>query len=320
MAEVKHVAVEAGEDGVRLDRFLRRRWPNLTQIQVFKLARGGQIRVDGGRAKADTRLRAGTIVRVPPLPEAPPSGRLALDAREIAFVKSLVLWEDDEIIILNKPAGLAVQGGTKTMRHLDRLLGAWGEGERRPRLVHRLDRDTSGALALGKTPAAAAFLARAFAERAPRKTYWAIVAGVPEAARGTIDIALIKTGAEDRERMNPAAGDPRGQTAITDYVVLAAIDRRAAWLALRPVTGRTHQLRVHLLSIGNPILGDPKYNTADSRALSGSLKLQLHARRLSLPRPGGGVLDVSAPISPEMALGFARFGLVESDLAADPFE
>jgi 23S rRNA pseudouridine955/2504/2580 synthase len=321
VAEVRTLTVEASEDGVRLDRWFRRRWPHLTHVQINKLARSGQIRVDGARARAETRLLAGAKVRVPPLPEAPARAegpRLA--DKDRAFVKGLVLYEDDVVLALNKPAGLAVQGGTKTSRHLDRLLAAWGEGLERPRLVHRLDRDTSGVLVLGKSPAAAAKLAGAFARRRTQKTYWAIVAGVPKPAEGIIDLPLSKQGFGDREMMAPAARkDPRAEPAETEYVTVSRAGPRASWLALRPITGRTHQLRAHMLAIGHPILGDPKYHDAASAELSGDLKLQLHARRIVLAHPTRGELALEAPLSPEMAAGFARFGFEEAEALADPF-
>jgi len=321
MGEVKTLSVGVGEDGVRLDRWLRRRWPHLGQTQIHKLARSGQIRVDGARAKADTRLAAGAMVRVPPLPEAPPpEARDGLNARDTAFAHSLVLYEDDEVLVLNKPAGLAVQGGTKTSHHIDRLLSAWGEGLDRPRLTHRLDRDTSGVLVLGKSPNAAARLAGAFAKRRAQKTYWAIVESNPRPVDGVIEIPLMKTGVGDREMVMPAdPKNPRAQPAVTDFVTVSRAGPRAAWLALRPHTGRTHQLRAHLLAIGHPILGDPKYNTPSSVATSGPLKLQLHARRLTLPHPGRGLIDVEAPLSPEMSAGFARFGFDIHEADDDPF-
>jgi 23S rRNA pseudouridine955/2504/2580 synthase len=310
MSEVKLITVGEAEDGVRLDRWLRRRWPTLGQTQIHKLARSGQLRVDGARVKADSRLTAGSTVRVPPLPEGPlRRARAEISDRDAAFARSLVLHEDDEVLILNKPAGLAVQGGTKTLHHIDRLLGAWGEGARRPRLTHRLDRDTSGVLALGKTPEAAARLAGAFARRRARKIYWALVEGKPSPAEGIIDLPLAKIGIDDRERMVPVdPADPNGKAAISEYATLAHAGPRAAWLELQPHTGRTHQLRAHLLALGHPILGDPKYHTPASVEASGPLKLQLHARRLVMPHPAGGSIDVTAPLSPEMAEGFARFG------------
>ena len=319
--EVQQITVAEPDDGVRLDRWLRRRWPQLGQTQIHKLARSGQLRVDGGRAKAETRLAAGAVVRVPPFAGTAPERSVeSLSSADKAFAKSLVLYEDGDVLVLNKPAGLAVQGGTKTARHIDRLLGAWGEGLSRPRLVHRLDRDTSGVLALGKSPASAARLAAAFAERDTRKTYWAIVAGSPPEDRGRIDISLVKFGVDDREKMVPVeSNDSAARPALSDYVVLGRADDRASWLAMRPITGRTHQLRAHALALGVPILGDPKYNTIASRAASGALKLQLHARRLVIPHPVKGVVDVEAPISPELQAGFDRFGFEAMNVSGDPF-
>jgi 23S rRNA pseudouridine955/2504/2580 synthase len=322
---VKTLTVDAAEDGVRLDRWFKRRWPHLNHIQIQKLARSGQIRVDGGRAKPDTRLCAGAEVRVPPLPDAPAEGeREGLSARDIAFAKSLVLYEDEEVLALNKPCGLAVQGGTKTTRHVDRLLSAWGEGLARPRLVHRLDRDTSGVLVLGKTPGAAARLSGAFARRKAKKTYWAIVAGNPKPNEGRIELHLVKKGVGDREMVVPA--DPKeagAEPADTEYITLARAAHRAAWMALRPHTGRTHQLRAHMKAIGHAIVGDPKYGDAASDALSGALsgglKLQLHARRLTLPHPSSGTLVIEAPLSPEMKAGFAHFGFDEREADPEPF-
>lgn len=315
--------VAAGEDGSRLDRWFKRRWPHLNHIQLNKLLRTGQIRVDGGRAKADTRLTAGAQIRVPPLPEAPEAGekRTGLSPRDAAFVRSLVLYEDDEVLALNKPAGLAVQGGTKTTHHIDRLLSAWGEGLQRPRLVHRLDRDTSGVLLLGKTPSAAARLSGAFAKRKAQKTYWAIVAGAPKPAEGVIELPLVKKGVGDRELVVPA--DPKefgADPAETEYVTLSRASQRVTWMALWPHTGRTHQLRAHMKAIGHPILGDPKYSDEASTGLSEGLKLLLHARRVTLPHPGGGLLVVEAPISPEMKAGFDRFGFDEHEADPEPFK
>ncbi len=321
MSEVRTLTVDAGEHGVRLDRWFRRRWPHLTQGQIQRLARSGQIRVDGARAKADTRLAAGASVRVPPLPEAPElAPRERLSSHERAFIRGLVLYEDDVVLALNKPAGLAVQGGTKTRRHIDRLLEAWGDGMDRPRLVHRLDRDTSGVLVLGKTPAAAAKLAGAFAHRRTAKTYWALVAGTPKPGEGVIDLPLAKQGFGDREMMAPAGPKhPKAEPAQTEYLTISRAAQKAAWLALRPHTGRTHQLRAHMLALGHPILGDPKYRTQASAALSADLKLQLHARRIVLPHPRGGELALEAPLSPEMRAGFERFGFEEHEAPAEPF-
>ncbi len=320
--EVRTLTVAEGEEGVRLDRWFKRRWPHLNHVQISRLARSGQIRVDGARARPDTRLAAGSQVRVPPLPDPPPDGgRTAISERDAAYARSLVLYEDEEVLALNKPAGLAVQGGTKTVKHVDRLLSAWGEGLERPRLVHRLDRDTSGVLLLGKTPAAAARLSGAFAKRRVKKIYWAIVCGNPKPSEGVIELHLVKKGVGDRELVVPA--DPKefgAEPAESEYVTLARAAHRAAWMALQPHTGRTHQLRAHMLAIGHPILGDPKYGDEASGTLSEGLKLQLHARRLELPHPSRGQLMVEAPLSPEMKAGFARFGFDLHEAPNDPFE
>jgi len=307
--QVQTLEVTPAEDGVRLDRWLKRRWPALNHVQIHKLTRSGQIRVDGGRVKPDARLVAGARVRVPPLHAAPPPTAGVSD-RDAAYARSLVLYEDDQILALNKPAGLAVQGGTKTHQHVDRLLSAWGEGLDRPRLVHRLDRDTTGVLVLGKGRAAAARLAQAFAGRDAAKTYWAIVAGRPRQPSGTIDMPLAKSGFGERERMAPAKG---GQRAETDYATIAHAGEEAAWLALQPYTGRTHQLRAHMQAIGHPILGDRKYGDDRSAAATAGLKLQLHARRIDLPHPAGGRIAIEAPLSPELRAGFERFGFDEAD-------
>ena len=321
MKEVKTLTVAAGEDGSRLDRFLKRRWPHLNHVVLNRLTRTGQVRVDGARAKVDTKLTVGAQVRVPPLPDAPPPGEVQkLPAREIAFAKSLVLYEDDEVLALNKPCGLAVQGGTKTVKHIDRLLSAWGEGLERPRLTHRLDRDTSGVLVLGKTPAAAARLSGAFAKRKAKKTYWAVVAGQPKPAEGLLELPLVKKGVGDRELVVPA--DPKelgAEPAETEFVTLSRAAGRVTWMALRPHTGRTHQLRAHMKAIGHPILGDPKYGDETSNALGEGLKLQLHARRLAIPHPSSGLLLLEAPISPELKAGFDRFGFDEHEADPEPF-
>jgi 23S rRNA pseudouridine955/2504/2580 synthase len=321
MKEVRTLFVDNGEDGVRLDRWFKRRWPHLNHIQIQKLARSGQIRVDGARAKPDTRLAAGAQVRVPPLPDAPPPrDKNQLDPRDVAYIKSLVIYEDEEVLALNKPSGLAVQGGTKTTKHVDRLLSAWGEGLERPRLVHRLDRDTSGVLVLGKTPGAAGKLAGAFAKRRAQKIYWALVAGLPKPGQGVLELPLIKRGVGDREMVVPADPKDEGaEAAETEFVTLSRAADKAAWMALWPHTGRTHQLRAHMLAMGHPILGDPKYNTQVSQELSGGLKLQLHARRLVLPHPSRGTLMLEAPLSPEMRAGFERFGFDEHEADPEPF-
>lgn len=323
--DVKTLYITDGEDGIRVDRFFKRRWPHINHVQLNKLLRSGQVRVDGGRVKADTRLATGQTIRVPPLPEAPDIDqqkreRAMLSPQEIRFAHSLVLYEDEDVIALNKPSGLAVQGGTKTKNHIDRLLSAWGEGLERPRLVHRLDRDTSGVLLLGKSPQAAARLSGAFAKRRANKTYWALVVGNPKPEDGYIDTPLVKKGFHDREIVQPAEpNEPGAEVAETEYVTISRAGPRVAWMALRPHTGRTHQLRAHMQAIGHSILGDPKYGNEESQSLSAGLQLQLHHRRIELPHPTNGTLIVEAPLDPVIQAGFDRFGFDEHEAETDPF-
>lgn len=324
--EVKMIYITDAEAGARLDRFFKRRWPHLNHVQLNKLLRSGQVRVDGARAKADTRLVGGQVVRVPPLPDVPTEKALkarenALSERDIDFARSLVLYEDEEVLALNKPSGLAVQGGTKTRDHIDRLLSAFGEDLERPRLVHRLDRDTSGILLLGKTPAAAAKLAGAFAKRRAKKTYWALVAGEPHPKDGLINVPLIKKGIHDRELVRPAEiGEFGSEEALTEYATLGRAGGRLSWMALRPHTGRTHQLRAHMLHLGHPILGDPKYGDEKSALLSVGIGLQLHHRRIEIAHPSQGTLILEAPLDPIIQAGFDKFGFDEHDADPEPFK
>ena len=321
--EVKTLWVAEAEAGIRLDRFIKRRWPHLNHIQLAKLCRSGQVRVDGARVKPDMRLESGQQVRIPPLPDAPGGvrdNRPVLSPQDVKYIKSLVIFEDELVIAINKPSGLAVQGGTKTLHHVDRLLSAWGEGMDRPRLVHRLDRDTSGVLLLGKTPEAAARLAGSFARRKALKTYWAVVSSNPKPADGGIDVPLVKKGINDREKVYPTTpDDPKAESAETEYVTLGRAGPRAAWMALRPHTGRTHQLRAHMLARGHPILGDPKDPNEASAELSPGLGLQLHHRSIEIPHPDGGLLKLEAEIDPVLREGFERFGFMGHDADNEPF-
>jgi 23S rRNA pseudouridine955/2504/2580 synthase len=305
--------IAAEEADLRLDRWFRRHFPQLTQGALQKMLRTGQIRVDGKRAEANTRLLAGQEVRIPPLPEGPaperPGPRL-VSAEDARALEAMVIHRDDSILVLDKPHGLPVQGGPGILRNLDAMLDALRFGnEDRPRLVHRLDRDTSGVLMLARSAAAAAKLAAAFRGRDVEKTYWAVVVGQPEAPEGRIDLALAKLAGPRGERTT-AVDDPReGARAITDFRVLDAAKRRAAWLELKPLTGRTHQLRVHCAEgLGCPILGDGKYGGAAAHLEGLPNQLHLHARALRLPHPEGGVLEVAAPLPPHMRETFSFFG------------
>ncbi len=324
MTAIETIEVAAEEGDLRLDRWFRRHYPGLKHGRLEKLLRTGQVRVDGKRARAGLRLAPGQRVRVPPQAVAaepvPQTRRPVASKLDRDFVRSLVIHRDDDVIVLNKPPGLAVQGGTGTTRHLDAMLDALRFGKKeRPRLVHRLDRDTSGALLLARSAAVAAQLGRLFQGRKVRKTYWALVVGRPEPAQGRIDLSLEKRAGPRGERM--AGGDGSGKHAVTLYRVLEAAGPATAWLALRPLTGRTHQLRAHCAAIGHPIVGDGKYGGADAYLPAQEVArcLHLHARELSLPHPSGrGVLRILAELPPHMTQSWRLFGF-DPELAGDPF-
>ena len=314
MPPVQTRDVSEDEDGMRLDRWFKTHYASLPHSRLEKLLRTGQVRVDGGRVKASTRLAAGQRVRVPPLPDAPPSAsvRKAISRVDRDFLASITLYEDEDLLILNKPSGIAVQGGTKTAHHIDRLLEGLGDGpETRPRLVHRLDRDTSGVLVVAKRRGVAAKLGRAFQTRSVRKIYWALVHGVPKPPQGKVDAALVKAATPDGDRVRKArAGEQtQAQSALTYYAVTDRAARQVALMSLKPVTGRQHQLRAHMAILGHPILGDEKYPSGVPLPEGIAPQLYLHARRISFPHPNGeGVVDVTAPLPPHMDAAFAAFG------------
>ena len=309
--------VSQDEADIRLDRWFRRHFPGVTQGAIQKLCRTGQVRVDGHRADAATRLAPGQSVRIPPLPEAPaPKPVPEVDPHAARDLQRMVIYRDDHVLVVNKPHGLPVQGGPGITHHLDAQLDALRFGSAdRPRLVHRLDRDTSGVLLLARTPGVAAKLAAAFRTRAVEKTYWAVVARRPIPGEGRIDLPLRRIGGARGERTEVAERDDKeAARAITDYRTLDHAGQKLAWLELRPLTGRTHQLRVHCVAIGAPILGDVKYarpdqNNAFAATIEGlSSELHLHARALRLPHPAGGTLLVEAELPPHMAQTFRTLG------------
>ena len=304
--------VRPADGEIRLDRWFHRHFPMLTQGALQKMLRTGQIRVDGKRAEANTRLLPGQAVRVPPMPAAPPpkAEPKPVDPREAAALERLVIYRDESVIALDKPQGMPVQGGPGIVKHVDGMLDALRFGnEDRPRLVHRLDRDTTGVLLLARTPAAASKLASAFRGRDAQKTYWAIVVGRPHPLAGRIDMALAKHAGGHGERVVPS--DTRDAAhAVTLFQTLDSAQKRAALLELTPLTGRTHQLRVHCASaLKCPILGDGKYGGAEAHPEGfGDRTLHLHARALRLPHPEGGMLELAAPLPPHMKETFAFLG------------
>jgi 23S rRNA pseudouridine955/2504/2580 synthase len=310
---IQHRTVHAADSESRLDRWFRRHFPQVTQGALQKMLRTGQIRVDGKRAEASTRLERGQEVRIPPLPEGPaPEPDLRdrqVSEEDARALEKMVLYRDDDVIALNKPHGLPVQGGPNIRKHLDGMLDALRfEAEDRPKLVHRLDRDTSGVLLLARNARAASRLASAFRGRDAEKTYWAVVVGQPQFQGGRIDMRLAKQGGPRGERIVPAEGRD-GAHAITEFNTVDVARRHATWLELKPLTGRTHQLRVHCASaLECPILGDGKYGGQAAHLEGMSHALHLHARSIRVPHPEGGSLEVTAPLPPHMLESFTFLG------------
>jgi 23S rRNA pseudouridine955/2504/2580 synthase len=312
---VQTVAVTADESNMRVDRFLEARFPGLSFSHIQRIIRKGELRVNGKRVDAKDRLQAGQAVRIPPLrldqhkPRAPAS---EADEKTRQFLKSITLYEDDDVLVLNKPMGLAVQGGSGTTRHVDGMLEVLRERDQRPRLVHRIDKDTAGCLLVAKSRFAAAALAKTFRSRSARKIYWALVAGVPKPKQGRISTFLAKEEREEESFMRIAKhGEEGASHAVTYYAIVDTAGPKLAWLSLKPVTGRTHQLRAHMAHIGHPIVGDPKYFSKENWELPGGMQNRLHllARRIAVPHPRGGAIDVTAPLPPHMEQSWNLLGL-----------
>jgi 23S rRNA pseudouridine955/2504/2580 synthase len=305
--------VDRDEAGMRLDRWFKLHYPGLGFGHLQKLIRSGQVRVDGSRVEASVRLAAGQEIRVPPISDsekvkgAPQALRKAGDREAL---EAAILHEDADVIVLNKPFGLAVQGGSGLTRHVDQMLESFTDKHgRKPRLVHRLDRDTAGVLVVARTRTAAAFLGEAFKARETKKLYFAVVAGVPRPAEGRISTFLARE--EESERMRIAKhGEKGAEHAVTNYAVADQAGQKVSFLVMRPITGRTHQLRAHAAHIGHPIVGDPKYFDIENWELPGGIQNRLHllARRIVIPHPKGGTLDVSAPLPQHMQQSFAVLG------------
>lgn len=344
MSQVQIITVGPGDTDQRLDRWLKRLFPHLAQGRIEKMCRKGEVRVDGGRVKASTRLSTGQEVRIPPLPtpgEVESRPKPTVSDKDAAMMKSLVLYKDDHIIALNKPPGLPTQGGSKQTRHVDGLAEALTFGyDEKPRLVHRLDKDTSGVLLLARTRAVAGALTEAFRARETRKIYWAAVAGVPFPQMGTIKFGLVKAPGHgaggENEKMRAVhpkdvATTEGAKHATTDYAVLSALAKRAAWVAMVPITGRTHQLRAHMAELGHPIIGDGKYGGSGQENLGDgwgamlgggiSRKLHLHARSITIKHPVTGArLTITAPLPEHMERTWEFLQWDPRDVPADPFE
>ena len=326
MGGVQTVEVKAEDDGLRLDKWFKKYYPGLTFGRLQKLLRKGEVRIDGKKAKEPKiRLEEGQTVRVPPLdrektaqtPQKPQNQRVSREDAEA--IRSWVLHEDDHVIVLNKPSGIAVQGGSGTKRHIDGMLEALkGDRPDKPRLVHRIDKDTSGILVLARSQKSAQALTKSFRTKDVRKAYWAVVVGVPEREEGRIELPLGKRPSQGGEKV---VVDPyEGKRAITEFKTIDNAGKRAAWLEMEPVTGRTHQLRVHMAAIETPILGDGKYG-GQGAFLSGmeeAKKLHLHARAIRFPHPGGGQLELIAPLPKHMEETWGYFGF-DVPSAPEPF-
>ncbi|MEL6449977.1 MAG: RluA family pseudouridine synthase [Pseudomonadota bacterium] len=343
MSGVQTVMVEAGEGDQRLDRWMKRRFPQVSQGMIEKMCRKGECRVDGGRVKSSTRVEEGQRVRIPPLPDrpAPVVRQTRISDKDAQMIRDCVIYRDDDVIALNKPAGLPTQGGSGQTKHVDGLAEALTfDADEKPRLVHRLDKDTSGVLLLARTRAAAKGLTEAMRHRETRKIYWALVAGVPTPYLGEIKYGLVKAAGRGRggegEKMiavhpRDIDGTPGAKRAHTLYATLYRVASRAAWIAMEPVTGRTHQLRAHMAEIGHPIIGDGKYGGSGQENLGDgwgaqlggiiSKKLHLHARMMRFEHPSTRkIITVTAPMPEHMAHSWDTFGWTEDLAADDPFE
>src|SRR5947209_5286425 len=313
--KVQTVSVTADENGMRVDRFLEARFPGLSFSHIQRIVRKGELRVNGKRADSKDRLEEGQSVRIPPLKLDAPRAAGPLSeaaAKTLAALKEMTLYEDADVLVLNKPAGLAVQGGSGTTRHVDQMLEVMRDAKgQKPRLVHRLDKETSGCLLVAKTRFAASALTGSFRHRSARKIYWALVAGVPKPKQGRISTYLAKEESEEDTIMRVAAhGDEGASHAVTYYAVVETAANKLAWVSLKPVTGRTHQLRAHMAHIDHAIIGDPKYFTKENWEFPGGLQKRLHllARRTVIPHPRGGVIDVTTPLGPPTLLSWNLHG------------
>ena len=345
MSSVQRITITPDDADQRLDRWLKRQFPQLSQIRIEKMCRKGELRVDGARCKASTRLETGQEIRVPPIAfdERPmlPKTPSKVSDQDARMMQDAVIYMDDHLIVLNKPAGLPTQGGSKQLKHVDGLSEALKFGyDEKPRLVHRLDKDTSGVLLLARTRPVAAALTDALRHRETRKVYWAAVAGVPMPQAGTIKFGLLKAPGHGRrgegEKMicihpRDVANTEGAKRATSDYMVLSRLASRGAWVALVPVTGRTHQLRAHMAEIGHPIVGDGKYGGSGQENLGDgwgaqlggdiSKKLHLHARYIRFEHPvTRKIFEIAADLPEHMQRTWDTFQWDTHDVPNDPFE
>ena len=326
MSAIEQHKIKSDENGMRLDRWFKNHFPGIGFGALQKLLRSGQVRIDGKRVKHDTRVNAGQLIRIPPLlnNDVHKNAQIVTlksvkNASDADALSAMMLYEDDKVFVFNKPAGLAVQGGSGVTRHIDKMLESLTNkrGEK-PRLVHRLDRDTSGVLVVARSRSAAQKLTDAFRKRDTKKVYWALVQGTPQRNQGRLSTWLLKEPTPDGDRMRVVKhGVPNADHAISTYRVIEKAGQRLTWVELQPETGRTHQLRVHMLHLKCPIIGDPKYFIDDPNIdFPGGIqkRLHLHARRIIIPHPSGGTIDVTASLPTHMQQSWNLLGLQEDNL------
>jgi len=330
MPELRNI--EQDDDGVRIDRWFKRHYPHVTHVLLEKLLRKGEVRLDGKRAKAADRVTMGQAMRLPPQvvhakpPEKPQAAEVKphpLATKDMGSLADRILYMDKQVIVIDKPPGLATQGGSGLTKHVDGMLESLQyEKPTRPKLVHRLDRDTSGVLLIARTAQAASGLSQSLALRDTSKVYWALVRGVPKQKHGVVKAALVKEGGHGprgRDERMAVSDEDDAKFALTEYAVMGTAGQEFAWVAARPITGRTHQIRVHMASLGTPIVGDFKYGGTGARA-KGEIadKLHLHARSIDIGRPDGGRLQATAPLPPHMLKSWKLLGF-DPDDRRDPF-
>lgn len=307
--------VSEDDDGIRLDRWFKRHYDGFPHSLLEKQLRKGDIRVDGKKAKTSDRVLTGQVITCPDIVLDPKiKHKRSVSESDAAEILKMVLYKDANIIVINKPQGLAVQGGTKIGKNVDDMLGALQfEAKERPKLIHRIDRDTTGALVLARSAKVAALLGKGFAGKEIEKTYWALVNGSPLPTNGLIDLPLNKLPrAKGGDREQITVDEEEGKYARTEYRVLDTLARKFAHVELKPLTGRMHQLRVHMAAIDCPIVGDHKYggSNVDAEALGVENILHLHARKIVIPAMlGAKAVTVVAPLPPHMVASFKALGL-----------